>query len=140
VLVIFGFAVAGAFAPAMIKLVVLTLIKHVKAYAAWRESLEELFLGSMALSITAALNHYEASFSVRLGKAASYLSAICVASAFISIIGYCIFYFGRHEIFRAEHDDGSVLTWALAYILVAVSFAGLAVLQDRRMKDHLGEI
>jgi hypothetical protein len=111
-------------------------IKNLGLYAGWLHGSEEIYLGTLAISMSAGLNYYETQFELNLGRICGALAALSVFAAILSLVGYFVAHFLSDEVVDPSHDNGWFGTWTAVLGIFGLMVSSGAILQGRRMKDN----
>lgn len=108
-------------------------------YYSFVASIEELYFGLIAITVTAILNYLEGADGRGLGRICAALTVICFLCTIIGLVGYCFVHFRGDVIFNPQRDEGGFVLFTLVFAIICVMFSMMNILESRRMKDKLEE-
>ena len=136
-LFVLSFAILGAFLPAIVSMIELMFAKNKTGYLSLTDSMEEFFLGTLALCMSASLNYFESHYELNLGKACGVLAGFSTFSGFLALVGYFIVHFIGKDIFNVQYDSGWFALLSMSFVGTSIFASALTIMQGRRMRDKL---
>lgn len=124
-----------AFLPGFVSFLELHLAQDHSAYRSLTGSLEEFFLGALAVTLSAGLNYFESHYECYLGRAAGGLAALSIMAGILSLTAYFLVHFKGNDIFDPQRDNSYFTRVCFILLPLAIFVSCLSVLQARRMKD-----
>jgi hypothetical protein len=140
-LLILAIGVLLAFVPGIVNLVEHHFRHDHSLYLSFAKSLEEFYLGALAVALTAILNYFEWQFldKINLGRACGIAAGFTVLFALLCLIGYFLVHFLGEQYFESTQDGRGVVNSSIAFLVLVTTSSSLTVLQGRRSKDvHRG--